>query len=342
MANIYQKIIYCTAIGDALGLSFEGMSRKRIAKFNKALDRYYLILNKGMVSDDTDHTFILASALSQSNGDIKVFQSVLRRRLMFWLLSLPVGIGKATLLSILKMWCGFPSSKCGIYSAGNGPAMRVAILGYHFRNDDKNLYSFVKVSTELTHTDPKALTGALAVAKTVQYISTHHNIINHELFDLLKSISDCTEWQKQIDAMFDAYKNNDCLNTYCEKQGWHKGISGYIYHTVPATIYACIRYNFDLEQTLEALIRAGGDTDTTAAIAGSIVAATNPDIKPKYIKNIIFYPQSSSKIDSLAEALNTGTTTSGMSAFNPLILCRSICLIILAFAHIFKRALPPY
>jgi ADP-ribosylglycohydrolase len=79
------------------------------------------------------------------------------------LLGLPAGIGRATLRAILKLWFGFPPSKSGVFSAGNGPAMRSAVLGAAI-DDLPLLRSLVGISTRITHTDPKAEYGALAVA----------------------------------------------------------------------------------------------------------------------------------------------------------------------------------
>ena len=44
-----------TAVGDALGLPLEGLSRRRGARLIGDPDRHHLILGRGMVSDDTEH-----------------------------------------------------------------------------------------------------------------------------------------------------------------------------------------------------------------------------------------------------------------------------------------------
>ena len=52
----FRGMILGTAVGDAVGLPAEGMSRKRIAKFVKGRWRHRLVFGRGMVSDDTEHT----------------------------------------------------------------------------------------------------------------------------------------------------------------------------------------------------------------------------------------------------------------------------------------------
>lgn len=44
-------------------------------------------------------------------------------------LGLPAGIGLTTLKGIGKMWLGVKPTRSGVFSAGNGPAMRSSILG---------------------------------------------------------------------------------------------------------------------------------------------------------------------------------------------------------------------
>ena len=63
-----------------------------------------------------------------------------------------------------KLCIGFPPSRSGIFSAGNGPAMRAAILGVYAAHDHDRLAELIQASTTLTHTDPDAEYGALAVA----------------------------------------------------------------------------------------------------------------------------------------------------------------------------------
>ena len=107
MKNRQNAIIYSligTAIGDALGLPAEGISSKRIPKLFPDLERYHFIFGKGMISDDTEHTCMVAQAMIAANGNPNVFQKVMGWKLRFWLLGLPAGVGLATLRAIIKLW----------------------------------------------------------------------------------------------------------------------------------------------------------------------------------------------------------------------------------------------
>ena len=65
---------------------------------------------------------------------------------------------------ILKLWLFVPPQFSGVRSAGNGPAMRSAILGVAFSESDPLLVMHVSASSAITHSDPRAQCGALAVA----------------------------------------------------------------------------------------------------------------------------------------------------------------------------------
>ena len=70
---------------------------------------------------------------------------------------------------------GISPSKSGVYSVGNGPAMRAAILGATI-DDVSNLLEFVRSSSRLTHTDPKAEFGAVAIALAAREASLNDNV----------------------------------------------------------------------------------------------------------------------------------------------------------------------
>ena len=159
-----------TAVGDALGLPIEGLSRRRAARLIGELDSYRLVFGRGMVSDDTEHACMVAQALIASGNDPDMLAHQLVKRLRWWLYSLPAGTGAATLKACLKLCIGFPPSRSGVFSAGNGPAMRSPILGAAI--DDVDLLNeLVRASTRITHTDPKAKHGALAVAVAARMAS---------------------------------------------------------------------------------------------------------------------------------------------------------------------------
>src|SRR5262249_11838055 len=155
---------------DSLGLPREGLSRRRARRlFSDPPLRQHFFLGRGMTSDDAEHTCMTAQALLRSRDDPERFVRSLAWRLRFWLLGLPAGIGYATLRAILKLWLGFSPHRSGVFSAGNGPAMRAALLGVCLGDDPERLRAFVRASSRLTHTDPRAELGSYLIA-----LAAHH------------------------------------------------------------------------------------------------------------------------------------------------------------------------
>ena len=82
-----ESIVGCllgTAVGDALGLPYEGLSNYRQRRLYPKLGKYHFILSKGMISDDTEHTCMVVQSLIVSAGEPKIFSQQLAWRLRWW------------------------------------------------------------------------------------------------------------------------------------------------------------------------------------------------------------------------------------------------------------------
>lgn len=242
-----------TAVGDAYGLPFEGILPRRLAKLFAKDDHYHLIpfINGAMVSDDTEHAVMTVQAFIHSGGNIDKFRQSLKWRLVVWLIALPAGIGLATGRAIFKIMLG--CRETGVFSAGNGVAMRASVLGVVCQ-DIKQLKNFIHISTVMTHTDPKAEQGALVVA-LLAWIECYHS-----------------HWTvEQAIAFLATHLDDEVMVLIHHQADYPKGITGYIYDTVPAVVQAWQRYRERPMDGLNFLIQQGGDTDTVAAIFGGIV-----------------------------------------------------------------------
>jgi ADP-ribosylglycohydrolase len=117
-----------TALGDTLGLPYEGLHPRRIARrLRRRAFAHSMVAGRGLVSDDTEHTCMVARALAVSGGDVEGFRRSLAGQLKWWFAMLPPGIGFATLRGAFKLLLGVSPDRSGVDSAGNGPAMRSAL-----------------------------------------------------------------------------------------------------------------------------------------------------------------------------------------------------------------------
>ena len=152
-----------TALGDALGLPVEGMSSGAIQRRFGRMDRFRLFGRTGFVSDDTEQTALLAESLIRHPADLDRCVEEFRKSMLGWFCRLPWGIGWATLRSCLRIALGIHPS--GVVSAGNGAAMRAAILGAFFHNQPEARQAFGRAIAEVTHRDERAVEGAIYVAE---------------------------------------------------------------------------------------------------------------------------------------------------------------------------------
>ncbi|MFC1587423.1 ADP-ribosylglycohydrolase family protein [Planctomycetota bacterium] len=346
-------LVLGTAVGDALGLPAEGMTRGRIRKLFGETWSHHFLARRGMLSDDTEHTLFVCQALLAASGDPAAFQRLLARKLRWWLLGLPAGIGLATLRAILKLWCGFSPDGSGVFSAGNGAAMRSAPIGAYFAGDAEKIKTFTIAATRLTHTDPRALTGALAIALLAGRacsLAATNPPPHAEILDILKSlsVSDDEEWPLLLQHLEKAINDDLTVSEFAAGLGLEKGVSGYVYHTVPVAIFAWLRHFGDFRLTLESVLSCGGDTDTIGAIAGALSGSTvgKSGIPEEWLEGIIDWPRSTTVLAETAARLdrkkNHGEQAGPAPYFWPALLPRNILFLAVVLAHGFRRLLPPY
>ena len=278
MHNRLAGIMLGTAVGDSLGLPAEGLSPRRRKRLMPGPWRQRLLFGRGMMSDDTEHTLFVAQSLLRHPDNASAFQRRLAWYLRWWLASLPAGVGKATAKACLKLWLGFSPVRSGVFSAGNGPAMRRAVLGGYFFDRPEMIEKYVSASTRLTHTDPRREAGAKAIAKVAAWAVMHSPTEKPPIDGIMAMLREVVpaddEWNKWIGCIQEASRKNVSVLDFAVSQGMETGVSGYIYHTVPVALYAWIKHYGDFRLTLEAALDCGGDADTVGAIAGTLAGAT--------------------------------------------------------------------
>ncbi|MFC1849008.1 ADP-ribosylglycohydrolase family protein [candidate division CSSED10-310 bacterium] len=340
-----------TAVGDSIGLPAEGMSRQRIKRFYHGEWRQRLVLKWGMVSDDTEHTIFVAQSLLAYSHSPPLFVKRLAWCLRFWLLALPAGTGWATLRAIFKLWIGISPLKSGVYSAGNGPAMRAAPIGAFFASEPEQLENFIRLSTQLTHKDPRAFIGAYTIAVLSAWIireDPQKRPCPEELLTLLAVSGADEEWLAVVDTLSAAIRQDLTVADYAASLGLSEGVSGYIYHTVPMVIYAWYQHFGDFEKTIKAVLDCGGDTDSTAAIAGALAGAVGGEksIPEAWLSGIRDWPRGKKVLqriaDRLAEKNPEQTQRMVVHYFWPGVVVRNLFFLIIVLFHGFRRLGPPY
>ena len=339
-----------TAVGDALGLACEGLSPTRQLKLFPSLERYGFLFGFGMISDDTEHSVMLAQSLIESGGDEAHFTRDFAWRLKGWLLALPAGVGMATGRAIIKLWLFVPPRWSGVRSAGNGPAMRAAVLGVACGDEPEKLASLNRTAARVTHRDDRAEHGALAVAVAAHLSATRARLLSPEEFvqAMVPRLPADSDTLAAIRAVAASLAQGEPAARFVAGLGSKNGVSGYMLHTLPAVLHVWLRHQEDYAGGITEIIRLGGDADSTAAILGGIIGARvgREGIPPQLLARLIDWPRSKTMIGKVARRLaHSRLAHARMREVRSFIFAaplRNLMFLAVVLVHGFRRLLPPY
>lgn len=332
-----ERFIGCligTAVGDSLLLPAEGLTRQRIARrFGDHL-AHSLVCGHGMVSDDTDHHFFVARCLAAEPTDADRFARRLAWHLRWWLLCVPAGCGKATGRAIIKLLFGWPVTRSGVSSGGNGPSMRAAIIGAFHAHDPDARRAFGDASCYLTHRHPHAHAAARAVAEIAAWIVRG----NDEPLMALLEHSD-PDWQRQLGIVSEWNERGDDTDALATALGCTNAVSGWSLHSVPFAIGCWLRFRHDARAGMAAIRRAGGDTDTIGAIASAWYGLDRGEgaFPTEWVERIVDWPVS---VNALRYA---GAAVAGNPIHRwgwPLLPLRNLLFFLIILTHMVRRVFP--
>lgn len=274
------------AVGDALGAPFEfkkGFSLRAV----EGLGDIYHPFEKcplGQYTDDTQLTLALAETYINNLG-FKGFDFA-RRLAEFWARGEVIGPGISCTQAVKNLGNGKSWKNSGDIEgkAGNGAAMRAGPTGLWNYDDSGQLKKDSLAQSRITHQDPRAKAGAAAVAFAVAYNLVHEKVEAGDFADQLagfvKDIS--PEFSKHIARLPGWLLKEEqiaVLEISCagwlEPPRWIDQITPFVIPTVLVALYNFLRTPEDFSRTVKQTLRAGGDVDTTAAIAGAISGAFN-------------------------------------------------------------------
>jgi ADP-ribosyl-[dinitrogen reductase] hydrolase len=329
-----------TALGDALGLACEGMSARAIARRFGRVDRFRLLGRTGFVSDDTEQTALVAQSLARHPDDVVRCVRAFRRSLLGWFGRLPWGIGWATLRSCLRIVLGITPS--GVQSAGNGAAMRAAIVGAFFHDRPEDRQAFSRALAEVTHRDERAVEGALYVAEVAAACAGSSRGTPP---------ANCQEEARRIvghpelGAAIDRARELALRGATTTEAAGVCGTSGYVVHTLAFATFCFLRHGSEPLPCLVEAISAGGDTDTIGAILGGWLGTLHGEagLPPELIRKIHDGPFGPSHLRALATCL--AQEREGLQAQVPgysptAAMVRNLALYPVILGHGFRRLVP--
>ncbi len=205
-------------------------------------------------TDDTICTVAVADALLNNMP----FEHSLRH----WCLKYPTP--KGSYGGSFAMWL-HSHNPMPYNSFGNGSAMRVSPCAWFYNNRAKTLAN-ARQSAECTHDHPEGIRGAMCVADCIYHARLGSK--KHEIKELV-----INQYGYNLDMTCDSIRKTNTFNETCQI-------------TVPQAIVAFLE-SADFVSAIRLAVSIGGDSDTIAAITGSIAEAFYKDI-PKDIFTTAF------------------------------------------------------
>jgi ADP-ribosyl-[dinitrogen reductase] hydrolase len=326
-------VLLGTAIGDALGLPLEGLSARAIARRFGRIDRYRLLGPWGFVSDDTALTALAAQSLLVAGGDPGRAAGAFRRGLALWLLTLPWGIGLATLRA--GGLCLLGLKRTGIASAGNGAAMRAAVVGAGFPDHAEKRRALGLAMAETTHTDRRAVEGALFVAEVAA--ACVRGLEPTDAFLAGRQVVADAALAAALDGASCLLQSSADVRAAAERLG----TTGFVLHTVPFATFCFLRHADDPRTALSEAVACGGDTDSYGAILGAWLGARHgaSGLPQDWLGALAPGPWSVPRLRALGERL-AGLPGPVPRIPWPLVLASNLGLLPVILAHALRRLLP--
>ena len=264
------KFVGClvgSAVGDALGSSFEGSSI-----FELKVEHEHF---SGRWTDDTHMMIGVAESLIEKGGfdGSHMAQTFIRNyedepwrgyaygppQVFRWIRS-----GVAWNEAAKRLFGGE-----GSY--GNGAAMRVAPVGLFYCDDPEQLRAVAYASGEITHTHPLGREGAALQAYAVALAVKEDPFSRLDLFTFLGKLRDFTSNEVYKEKL----EKVESLLGEADKRRVVRGLGNGVeaHNSVPTAIYCFLRNSSSFEEAVQYAISLGGDTDTIGAMTSAITGA---------------------------------------------------------------------
>ena len=222
-------------IGDIIGSVYEFNNKKQ--------KDFHLFTPMSRFTDDTVMTLAVAEWLTEdkdhSEEGLVLRMQDLGRRYPY------VGYGGG-----FRRWL-YNQQPEPYNSYGNGSAMRVSPIAFYAQSLDETL-RLATISAKVTHNHPEGIKGAKAIASATYLART--GATKTEIKAYVEE-----NFKYNLNLQLDHIRSIVCDAMSCQK-------------TVPAAIWAFLEGE-DFEDVIRIAVSLGGDSDTIAAMAGSIAQA---------------------------------------------------------------------
>ena len=300
----YQGVLLGCALGDAVGAWAEGKDPAEARDYAKHFVRecdfskvgvHHRGMRMGQYTDDTQLARELTlSLIDEGDFDPEDFADRIAR---IFAQDQIVGYGRATQEAAVRLLDGVPWEEAGTPPprAGNGAAMRAGPVGMLYSHDTAGLLKAAEDQARITHQADMSVAASVAIAMATamclnasketsgpqelgwwawlaRFVCRSNKELGEDIDILAQRVFEGRRksgWKAGEGDEYDA-----ALEWVLEgdDERWG-GVSPWARSSVLWSLYCLMAHPSDLWKAIELAITPGGDTDTTAAMAGTLVGA---------------------------------------------------------------------
>jgi ADP-ribosyl-[dinitrogen reductase] hydrolase len=264
------------AVGDALGMPTEFLSREQIQRYYRKPISDFIQAHPGHANDslppgsytsNTQTMLVTAETLLECGRMDPARQA--EAMLAWYQNTSPHRTPSMAILRACKhLAMGKPWNKSGVFSSGCSAAMRTVPIGIYCHRNPDTIARAALDNCMITHTEPRARAAAVSVAYLASRIlqSDDYSMAGWQVLETADYIARFDEvlaavlrWTTQIvhlppeEALFELGTSSDAIEV------------------VPAAIYCFLKFPGDFSRAVLAAANAGEASNAIAALAGSFV-----------------------------------------------------------------------
>jgi len=277
-------VLYGQAVGDALGLGTEFLSRAEVAEYYPGglrnfgqivQDRHRSRWVRGDWTDDTDQMLCILDSLLEHRA---LVIPDIAARLHRWAFSGGMGIGEtvAAVLCAPDFLAAPPAAVRRVWEAGgrraaaNGGVMRTSVLGVWDHSSPERIRRNAEDVCRITHYDPRCVASCVAVSLAVAAL-----VAGAAVAQVVPSVAQVAEsyhpglqdWLRLVlEQPLEDLDLDEGLNT------GEPNTIGYTLKALGAGLWA-VSHAASFADGVLRIVHEGGDADTNAAVAGALLGA---------------------------------------------------------------------
>lgn len=293
--NLKIKSAICGfVIGDAMGVPVEFEDREKLMEspVTNMLGYGSYDVPKGVWSDDTSMTLATIDSIIVNKKELNY--NDIADKFCEWINNAKYtatnevfDIGTTTKYSLMRYWNNnIDATKCGgagISENGNGSLMRmlpIALYCFYNKMEDNDIINIVRNTSSITHAHEISIIGCYMYVKYIIFILSNNN--KTESYKLLQKI-DYSIFNKDNINLYERIIKDDISKYSLDTLK----STGFVVDTLESALWVILNTE-NFNEAIIGSVNLGGDTDTIAAITGSIAGILYgyDSMNKKWIKDI--------------------------------------------------------